>query len=110
MQIQGCDFPVKKKIKITSKIERNRQGYCVNRAEKKRIAERQAEKEKRLSAIGMDWLTSNERAWNRGYSKAKDYYDRYGNLNVKVGYICPDGYPLGEWLHSQRSHGKGLES
>ena len=77
---------------------------------KRRNGTLQAEKEKRLSAIGMDWLTSNERAWNRGYSKAKDYYDRYGNLNVKVGYICPDGYPLGEWLHSQRSHGKGLES
>ena len=47
VQIQGCDFPAKKKIKITTKIGINRQGYCVNRAEKKRIAERQAEKEKR---------------------------------------------------------------
>lgn len=58
----------------------------------------------RLTEIGMDWLNTNERAWKRGYSKAKEYSVAKGNLNVKVNYICEDGYPLGEWLHSQRTH------
>ncbi len=58
----------------------------------------------RLSAIGMDWLNSNERAWERGFSKAKEYSEANGNLDVITGYVCEDGYPLGEWLHSQRTH------
>lgn len=62
----------------------------------------------RLSAIGMDWLNTNERAWERGYGKAKEYYEVNGNLEVKVSYVCADGYPLGEWLHSQRTHRKRL--
>ena len=62
----------------------------------------------RLTAIGMDWQNSRERAWNRGYTKAKEYHEANGNLNVVVGYVCEDGYPLGEWLHSQRTHRKRL--
>lgn len=62
----------------------------------------------RLTAIGMDWLNSNERAWKHGYERAKEYCEVYGHLNVKVSYVCDDGYPLGEWLHSQRTHKKRL--
>ena len=62
----------------------------------------------RLSAIGMDWMNSVERGWYRGYSHAKEYRDVYGDLNVIVTYVAPDGYPLGEWLHSQRTHRKRL--
>jgi len=62
----------------------------------------------KLTAIGMDWLNSNERAWERGFSRAKAYYEENGNLNVIVSYVCSDGYPLGEWLHSQRTHKKRL--
>lgn len=76
---------------------------------KRRNGKLSSEKEIRLNAIGMDWLTADERAWKRGYSKAKDYYDQNGNLNVKVSYVCPDGFPLGEWLHSQRTKRKNLD-
>lgn len=62
----------------------------------------------RLTAIGMDWLNSVERGWYQGYSHAKEYRDTFGNLNVIVSYVAPDGYPLGEWLHSQRTHRKRL--
>ena len=62
----------------------------------------------RLTAIGMDWQNSRERAWNRGYTKAKEYHAINGNLNVVVSYVCEDGFPLGEWLHSQRTHRKRL--
>lgn len=62
----------------------------------------------KLTAIGMDWQNARERAWNRGYSKAKEYYDFHGNLNVVVSYICEDGFPLGEWLRSQRKQKQRL--
>lgn len=71
---------------------------------KKTKGELSKENIERLTAIGMDWMNSKDRAWFRGFSKAKEYYDTYGNLNVRVSYICPDGYRLGEWLHSQRKH------
>ena len=58
----------------------------------------------RLSAVGMDWLNTNERLWERGFSRAKAYREANGNLDVIVSYVCEDGYPLGEWLHSQRTH------
>lgn len=70
----------------------------VAKAKRKRIVS------DRLTAIGMDWMNSVERAWDRGYSRAKNYYETNGNLNVIVSYVCPDGYPLGEWLHTQRKH------
>lgn len=56
----------------------------------------------------MDWLNSKERAWNRGYTKAKEYHAANGNLNVVASYVCDDGFPLGEWLHTQRTHRKRL--
>lgn len=47
------------------------------------------EKIDKLTAIGMDWMNSKERAWNRGYNKAKEYYNSNGNLNVSISYFCP---------------------
>lgn len=71
---------------------------------KQRNNELSNEQFERLTAIGMDWMNSIERAWDRGYSRAKAYYETNGDLNVIVSYVCPDGYPLGEWLHTQRKH------
>lgn len=62
----------------------------------------------RLSGIGMDFLNSLERGWNRGYSHAEAYRTEFGDLDVIVSYVAADGYPLGEWLHSQRTHRKQL--
>lgn len=64
----------------------------------------------RLTEIGMDWLNSIERTWERGMSHARSYYSAFGHLNVAVSFVCEDGYPLGEWLHSQRTHRKRLPS
>lgn len=50
----------------------------------------------------MDWLNSKERAWNRGYTKAKEYHAANGNLNVVASYVCDDGFPLGEGLHTHK--------
>lgn len=64
----------------------------------------------RLSSIGMDWLTANERTWQRGYLHAKHYRETFGHLNVIVSFVCDDGYPLGEWLHTQRKQRNTLSA
>ena len=46
-----------------------------------------------------DTLSSS---WNLMYEKAKEYFNTYGNLEVKKRYVCPDGSPLGAWLNTQR--------
>lgn len=66
------------------------------------------ERIERLRAIGMDFLNSLERGWKRGYSHAEAYRTEFGNLDVIVSYVAADGYPLGEWLHTQRTHKKRL--
>lgn len=60
----------------------------------------------KLTAIGMDWLNSRERAWEQGFSHAKEYYEHHGDLKVKFLFRCDDGYPLGSWLHDQRKNEK----
>ncbi len=62
----------------------------------------------RLTAIGMDWLNSIERTWVRGITHAEEYRAANGHLDVIVSFVCADGYPLGEWLHSQRTNRKRL--
>lgn len=62
----------------------------------------------KLTDIGMDWLNAVERTWARGLSHAQAYQAAHGDLNVPVSFVCEDGYPLGEWLHSQRTHRKRL--
>ncbi len=62
----------------------------------------------KLSDIGMDWLNSIERSWVRGITHAQSYHSAHGHLDVVTTFVCDDGYPLGEWLHSQRTHRKRL--
>lgn len=65
------------------------------------------EKVKLLDKIGFSW--QSESVWEKGYRHAKAYYEENGDLNVAVSYVCPDGFLLGEWLHSQRTKRKNLE-
>ena len=60
-----------------------------------------------LFSVHQIW-EDGKRAWNRGYTKAKEYHAANGNLNVVASYVCDDGFPLGEWLHTQRTHRKRL--
>ena len=39
-----------------------------------------------LETIGMDWLTSAERAWEEKFSLAEAYFKQYGNLNIPRTY------------------------
>ncbi len=70
-----------------------------------KISESQIE---RLTAIGMDWIHADERSWVRGITHCEEFRKQNGHLDVIVTYVCPDGYPLGEWLHTQRTHRRRL--
>ncbi|MCI8886338.1 MAG: DEAD/DEAH box helicase family protein [Dorea sp.] len=64
----------------------------------------------RLDGIGMVWKTKPEQKWEKGYAEAKAYYEAYGNLNVPVSYVSPDGYKLGGWIADRREKGKEKHS
>ncbi len=60
----------------------------------------------RLDEIGMIWANKFERQWEAGFSEAKTYFERYGDLNVPTGYITDAGYKLGAWIVDQRANKK----
>ncbi len=64
----------------------------------------------RLDHIGMVWKTKPEQQWEKGYAEAKTYYEAYGNLNVRVSYVSPSGYKLGQWIAGRREKGKEKHS
>jgi hypothetical protein len=65
-----------------------------------------AEQINSLNAIGMQWNSKFERAWEQGFTEAKKYYESYGNLQVAAAYIAPNGFMLGKWIERQRANDK----
>ena len=63
------------------------------------------EKIKMLDSIGMVWNVFDS-VWEQYYNAAKDYYNEHGDLDVRHGYISPDGVKLGQWIHQIRSRYK----
>ena len=68
-----------------------------------------------LEAISIDWYLCDyskegvKRRRNAYFSKLKEYYKIYGNIDIKRDYVTKDGYPLGKWLGQKRSeYKKGL--
>lgn len=59
-----------------------------------------------LEKIGMVWDVRDD-AWERGYAKAKTYFEAHGNLNVPARMRTEDGYALGRWLGNQRQAREG---
>lgn len=56
----------------------------------------------KLNAIGMDWRTPREAAWENACRKAEEYYMKYGNLDVPRGYTAEDGFRLDLWIARQK--------
>jgi len=57
----------------------------------------------RLESIGIVW-DIQEMRWNSTYRLAKEYYEKYGNLNVPVEYKNEINLDLHDWLHQQREN------
>lgn len=78
--------------------------------EKKRDGTLEKDKEERLNAIGMDWLSSQAREWETHFESCRKYYEKHGNLNMTTSYISEDGFQLGLWLWRIRTGKKKLKT
>ena len=68
----------------------------------KRSGKLPEEQTRLLDELGMVWET--EASWEIGFSHAERYVEANGNLNVPSGYVCEDGYKLGNWVANQRTN------
>ena len=60
------------------------------------------ERKRKLDAIGMEWLSVNERKWESYYDEARQYYLSHGDLDVPPSYRTEDGVWLGKWIAQVR--------
>ena len=55
----------------------------------------------RLDELKIIW-SPTEAVWRNGFDHARIYVREKGDLNVPAGYICDDGYALGNWVAAQK--------
>ena len=63
------------------------------------------ERIEQLDKLGMIWEV-NDFLWDDNYAECAKYYRVHGDLDIKVGYITPDGVRIGLWLSNQRKRRK----
>lgn len=56
----------------------------------------------RLDKLGMRWESVTDSRWEKSLSRARAYYEKFGDLNMPQTYTSPDGYSLGKWVANQR--------
>lgn len=59
-----------------------------------------------LDEIGMRWESAQDLVWNKYYTLAKQYYEKYGNLLVPVRTNQEGVDPLGRWIAQLRVYRK----
>ena len=64
------------------------------------------ERIRKLNAIGMVWGSYRDLSWERYYKEAKDYYEKYGDLNTNVNTRTDSGIRLGSWICQLRTYRK----
>ena len=92
-------------FKTLDGIVKNDNGYplgnwLVQQRRKKKLGILSKDKIDLLESIGIEWKVL--KTWEESYEYAVEYYKEYGNLDVKKNYITSDGYPLGNWVYSQK--------
>ena len=65
---------------------------------------------RKLEAIGMEWLSVNERKWEHYYNEAKRYYLSHGDLEVPSSYRTENGVWLGKWIARLRKNKNNLKT
>lgn len=61
------------------------------------------ERIKKLDAIGINWQSKYDRAWEKYYSALCKYKYDNGNIDIKANYITEDGIELGAWISNLRT-------
>jgi len=59
---------------------------------------------KRLETIGMSWVTTLKFFWNSNFELAKQYYDKFGDINILQKYKTNTGFSLGLRVKNQRKN------
>lgn len=100
------DMPAQYKVNgiwLSKWINEQRQIYIGNRGEK-RLTEKQI---KLLEAIGMVWESRKklllDSAWNNQFKRVKDFYDKFGHLDISSDYDNGNGKHMAIWLTKQRA-------
>ena len=69
----------------------------------------EGEKRERLEKIGFEWdgrQSRSRNAWREGVKHAKEYYGIHGDIKIPRGYVCSDGYKLGNSIITTRRNGR----
>ena len=67
------------------------------------------EKKERLDAIGFEWdghASRSRNAWRTGAAHSLEYFTAHGDLKVPRGFVCADGYKLGNFVRRVKTDGK----
>ena len=60
------------------------------------------ERIRRLDMIGMQWDYVLEDRWEKGFAEASQYFSQFKTLNVSTAAKTESGFPLGQWLYTQK--------
>lgn len=60
--------------------------------------------EQYLRHLTIKLVSATTSPWWEGYGAAVAFHTRNGHLNVHVDHTTDEGYPLGRWVHTQRSN------
>ena len=61
------------------------------------------ERIKKLDAIGINWQSKYDRAWEKYYNALCKYRYDNGNIDIKANYVTEDGIELGAWISNLRT-------
>ena len=64
---------------------------------------------KRLDDLGFEWdgrQSRSRNAWRAGLEHSIGYYKMHGDLKVPGGYVCADGYRLGNFVKRAKADGR----
>ena len=71
------------------------------RREGKKLTDEQV---KKLESIGMKWRDRKDIIWLSRYEMLKKYKDEKGTVKIPASYTAENGFKLGIWLRTQKSH------
>jgi hypothetical protein len=85
------NYKSKNGIALNSWLQRQKVSFTQGKLSK--------EREEKLREIGVDFDSKNQ--WEKRFEYAKEYYEKYGNLDISSDY-CIDGCRLRNWLSRQK--------
>ena len=64
------------------------------------------ERVRRLEEIGIVWESYRDISWEKYFREAREYYEKFGNLNPPVHEVTNTGFRLGAWISRLRTYRK----